>query len=96
MESKFLQENGFLDSNTGKISLADKLEGKTKQSINDMSKLKRIVIKFIKFLAHKIGYDVALVEYTPGEISLQGDVRLLKFVDTIKYMQHIRKVKNIE
>jgi hypothetical protein len=33
MESRFLQENGFLDDNTGKISLADKLEGKTKQYI---------------------------------------------------------------
>jgi len=31
MESKFIQENGFLDDNTGKISLADKLEGETKQ-----------------------------------------------------------------
>jgi hypothetical protein len=38
MESKFLEKNGFLDDNTGKISLADKLEGKTKQYI----KLKRI------------------------------------------------------
>ena len=58
--------------------------------------MRKFIIKFIKFLAHKIGYDVALVSYTPGEIGLQGDVRLLKFVDTIKYMQHIRKVKNIE
>ena len=58
--------------------------------------MKKLTIKFIKFLAHKTGYDVALVSYTPGEIGLQGDVRLLKFVDTIKYMQHIRKVKNIE
>ena len=30
-DREFLQENGFLDNNTGKISLADKLEGKTKQ-----------------------------------------------------------------
>ena len=56
----------------------------------------KLIIKFIKFLAHRLGYDIALVRYTPGEIGLQGDVRLLKFVDTIKYMQHIRKVKNIE
>ena len=56
----------------------------------------KLIIKFIKFLAHKIGYDVALLQYLPGQIDLQGDVRLLKFVDTIKYMQHIRKVKNIE
>jgi len=60
------------------------------------SKLKRIVIKFIKFLAHKLGYDIALIKYSPAEIELQGDVRLLKFIDTVKYMQHIRKVKNIE
>lgn len=37
MESKFLQENGFLDDSTGKISLADKLEGKTKQHISNMN-----------------------------------------------------------
>ena len=60
------------------------------------NKLKRIVIKFIKFLAHKLGYDIALIKYSPAEIEMQGDVRLLKFIDTIKYMQHIRKVKNIE
>lgn len=60
------------------------------------SKLERVIIRFIKFLAHKIGYDVALLQYLPGQIDLQGDVRLLRFVDTIKYMQHIRKVKNIE
>jgi len=58
--------------------------------------MKRIVIKFIKFLAHKLGYDIALIKYSPAEIEMQGDVRLLKFIDTIKYMQHIRKVKNIE
>lgn len=58
--------------------------------------MKRIVIKFIIFLANKLGYDVALIKYTSGEISLQGDGRLLNFVDTAKYMQHIRKVKNIE
>ena len=55
----------------------------------------KLIIKFIKFLAHRLGYDIALVRYTPGEVGLQGDVRLLKFVDTIKYIKHIRKVKNI-
>jgi hypothetical protein len=39
MENKFLQENGFLDDNTGKISLADKLEGETKQYIVDKDTL---------------------------------------------------------
>ena len=39
LDSKFLQENGFLDDNTGKISLADKLEGETKQYIVDKDTL---------------------------------------------------------
>lgn len=58
--------------------------------------MKRIVIKFIMFLANKLGYDIVLIKYTSGGISLRGDGRLLNFVDTAKYMQHIRKVKNIE
>ena len=36
MQINFLQENGFLDDSTGKVSLADKLEGKTKQYISNM------------------------------------------------------------
>ena len=45
LDSKFLQENGFLDDNTGKISLADKLEGKTKQYIdNNMAETKTLTV----------------------------------------------------
>lgn len=58
--------------------------------------MKKIIVKFIIFLANKLGYDIALVKYITGEIEIHGDVRLLNFVDTIKYMQYIRKVKNIE
>lgn len=58
-----------------------------------MSKLLR---KFTIYLAHKLGYDIALIKFTPEEIEMQGDVRLLKFLDTVKYMHYIRKVKNIE
>lgn len=32
----FLEQNGFLDNSTGKTSLANKLEGKTKQYIDNM------------------------------------------------------------
>jgi hypothetical protein len=39
LDIKFLEENGFLDDNTGKISLADKLEGKTKQYVHSMKLL---------------------------------------------------------
>ncbi len=58
--------------------------------------MRRIVVKFIMFLANKLGYDIALIKYTTGYIDLQGDVRLIRFVDAAKYMQHIRKVENIK
>ena len=35
----FLEKNGFLDNSTGKTSLADKLEGKTKQYVHNMKLL---------------------------------------------------------
>lgn len=57
------------------------------------SKLKRIVIKFIISLAHELGYDIALIKYSPAEIEMQGDVKLLKFIDTVKYIQHKNKIK---
>ena len=53
--------------------------------------MKRVLVKFIQFISHKMGYDVALVKFTPGELDLQGDVRLLKLIDTVKNMQQIHK-----
>jgi hypothetical protein len=56
MENKFLQENGFLDDNTGKISLADKLEGKTKQYVNShmVAKPNLTMEEFHKYLQNVI------------------------------------------
>jgi hypothetical protein len=55
--------------------------------------MKKLIKKFIIFLAHKLGYDIALIKYSPGEIDLQGDLKLLKFIDTVKYIQYKNKVK---
>ena len=62
MESKFLQENGFLDDNTGKISLADKLEGKTKQYIdnNMVAKPNLTMDEFHQYLQNVIDSDLNL------------------------------------
>ena len=58
--------------------------------------MKKLIKKFIIFLAHKLGYDIALIKYSPGEIDLQGDLKLLKFIDTVKYIQYKNKVKQYE
>lgn len=56
--------------------------------------MKQLLIKFIQFTSHKMGYDVALVKYTPGEIDMQGDIRLLKFINTVQYIQSKNTIKN--
>ena len=55
--------------------------------------MKTAIRKFTIFLAHKLGYDIALIKYTPGEIEMKGDARLLKFVDTVKYIHYKNRVK---
>ena len=40
----FLEQNGFLDNSTEKASLANKLEGKTKQYIDNMAKTKTLTV----------------------------------------------------
>jgi hypothetical protein len=48
LDREFLQKNGFLDDNTGKISLADKLEGKTKQYIMTQYRKKPVIIEAVQ------------------------------------------------
>jgi len=63
MESKFLQENGFLDDNTGKISLADKLEGETKQYMVNKDTLTEDEFHefLLKVVNTKVGLRVKIV-----------------------------------
>jgi len=62
LDNKFLQENGFLDDNTGKISLADKLEGKTKQYVNShmVAKHNLTMDEFHQYLQNVIDSKVDL------------------------------------
>jgi hypothetical protein len=62
LDREFLQENGFLDDNTGKISLADKLEGKTKQYVNShmVAKPNLTMEEFHKYLQDVIDSNLNL------------------------------------
>jgi hypothetical protein len=69
MESKFLQENGFLDDNTGKISLADKLEGETKLVINQDQRKPLTVRQVVQFLV-TLDMDEEILILHPGDTSI--------------------------
>ena len=46
--------------------------------------MKRLYIKFIKWLSNKFGYKIAMIKIGPGLI-IEGDKELLKYVDVTGY-----------
>ena len=46
--------------------------------------MKRLHIKFIKWVSNKFGYKIAMIKIGPGLI-IEGDKELLKYVDVTGY-----------
>jgi len=46
--------------------------------------MKRLHIKFIKWLSNKFGYKIAMIKIGPGLI-IEGDKELLRYVDITGY-----------
>ena len=46
--------------------------------------MKRLHIKFIKWLSHKIGYKIVMIKIGPG-LTIEGDKELLRYVDITGY-----------
>jgi hypothetical protein len=47
--------------------------------------MKRLHIKFIKWLAHKFGYKIAMLKVVNGTTTIEGDKELLKYTDISGY-----------
>ena len=47
--------------------------------------MNRIHVKFIKWLSNKFGYKIAMLKAVKGTIIIEGDMELLKYVDTSGY-----------
>lgn len=47
--------------------------------------MKRIHIKFVKWLFNKLGYKIAMIKATTGTIRIEGDVELLRYIDIVGY-----------
>jgi hypothetical protein len=47
--------------------------------------MKRLHVKFIKWLANRFGYKIVMVRIGNGSINIEGDKELLRYVDITGY-----------
>lgn len=50
-----------------------------------MSKMKRLHVKFIKWLSNKFGYKIVMLKAKNGTITIEGDKESLRYVDISGY-----------
>ena len=50
-----------------------------------MSKMKRLHIKFIKWLSNKFGYKIIMLKAKNGTTTIEGDREVLPYVDISGY-----------
>jgi len=48
--------------------------------------MKRLHVKFIKWLANKFGYKIAMVKASNGTTTIVGDNELLRYTDLSGYL----------
>ena len=56
--------------------------------------MKRLHVKFIKWLSNRFGYKIAMIKIGPGLI-IEGDKELLKYVDITGYSFKKEPLKRI-
>ncbi len=47
--------------------------------------MNKYIIKFIKYLSHQLGFKIAMIKFTKGEITIEGDKELLRYTDISGY-----------
>jgi hypothetical protein len=48
--------------------------------------MREIVTNFIKWLANKLGFKIAMIRQVVGEVNVQGDPELVRYVDLLGYI----------
>ena len=46
------------------------------------------IVKLIKWTSNKLGYKIVMVKVKPGDITIDGNVELLKYVDVVGNCRH--------
>ena len=57
--------------------------------------MNRLHVKFIKWLANKFGYKIAMVKHANYTTSIQGDKELLRYTDIAGYVFKKQPLKRI-
>jgi len=57
--------------------------------------MKRLHVKFIKWLSNKFGYKIAMLKVANGTTTIEGDKELLKYVDISGYFFKKEPLKRI-
>jgi len=47
--------------------------------------MKRLNVRFIKWLANRFGYKIAMLKAKDGTTYIDGDIDLLRYVDVVGY-----------
>lgn len=47
--------------------------------------MKRLHVKFIKWLSNKFGYEIVMLKASNGTTTIEGDKKLLRYVDVTGY-----------
>jgi hypothetical protein len=55
--------------------------------------MKRLHVKFIKWLANRFGYKIAMLKAKDGTTYIDGDIDLLRYVDIVGYLFKKQPVK---
>ena len=55
--------------------------------------MEKYIIKVIKWLSNRLGYKTALIKVSNGNTTIDGDKKLLRYVDIVGYINNKRPIK---
>jgi hypothetical protein len=55
--------------------------------------MEKFKIKLVKWLANKFGYKIVMIKMGNGEISIQGNIELMKYCDVVGYSGKLEPLK---
>ena len=58
-----------------------------------INNMKRIYIKFTKWVLNRIGYSIVIIKAGEGEVNIDGDKELLRYVDIIGFLWKKEPIK---
>lgn len=55
--------------------------------------MEKYIVKIIKWLSNRLGYQITLIKASNGKTIIDGDKKLLRYLDIIGYISNKRPIK---